>query len=256
MFVHGNGVRILALLTAIAAPACVAADELDVEDGSGEAGEVDEARSAVYTAPGTCTYGPGCNRYTISSPAWLDFDACGVQMSLDVRKNGESGWTNVKKATRSEDGGSFVSLGAHITDYTAYSISAVRWQLVGSAGCKFQTSAWPKVTRKIYPTGTADKAYYLNLNPGYPLETELCTGTNLPVTPTTTISPVQIVPGLTLTQNRVGIGPHPTGEYAPYCYFAPNSSQMFSHADIADNAPLFPGSSDRIATIAVFGLDL
>ena len=65
-----------------------------------------------------------------------------------------------------------------------------------------------------------------------------------------------LFPGLTLTQNRVGIGPHPTGEYAPYCYFAPNSSQMFSHADIADNAPLFPGSSDRVATIAVFGLDL
>ncbi len=107
----------------------------------GEAGEIDEARSALYTAPGTCT--------------------------------------------------GFVSSGAHITDYTAHSISAVRWQL-----------------------------------------------------------------GLTLTQYRAGIGPHPNGENAPSCYFAPVPSQMFSLADIADNAPLFPGSSDRVATIAVFGLDL
>lgn len=255
MFVHGNGVRILALLTAIAAPACVAADDLDVEDGSGEAGEVDEARSALYTAPGTCTYGAGCNRYTISSPGWADYDGCGVRMSLDVRKNGESVWTNVKNATRSADGPGFVSSGAHITDYTAHSISAVRWQLVGPAGCRFRTDLWPRVTRKIYPTGAADKAYYLNLNPGNTEETQLCNGT-MPAFPTTTISPVQLVPGLTLTQYRAGIGPHPNGENAPSCYFAPVPSQVFSHADIADNAPLFPGSSDRIATIAVFGLDL
>lgn len=252
--------RLAVVSLALGLGACGSAEDFasdgEVEDMVDVDGAVQEAEGALWTAQGSCVYdGISCFKYHVGFPNSSN-PGCLTEMFLDVKKNGQSAWTNIKSASAA-DGANWHILASHIDDYTAYSIQDIRLRVRGSAGCNF--SSWidtsPRV-RKTSLSGVTSIFAVSNLN--YPnTYSPACNTTGSAILDTSLTpesaaghNPIVDVPGVNLTVDRIGLDPKP-GVGNPCTFQGGNDFVCFL---IGANAPLVNGS--RQATFAVYGFNL
>ncbi len=249
---------VLALSLLAALPGCAApTDGADGDDPSiaadDDEGMVEEAESTLYTAPGSCTYdGTSCFRYNITFPT-TSGASCLTKVFLDVKKNGESTWTNVKTSTPA-DGNNWQNQGRTIGDYTAHSIQSIRVRFRGSDNCR--PSPWmssPVVSKE--GSGISDIVYAVS-NPSYPASALLadCNVTGATIQESSTVpetvggvQPLTDIPGMTLTADRSGLT-YVTG-WGAGCKYQ-GGDDLVNWA-ISPSAPLT--ADGRQATFAIHG---
>ncbi len=233
----------LALLGALAG--CVSTESSDPEDDNAASNEnVGEgAQSALYTAPGSCTYdGTTCFKWEIYFSD-TGGAGCVTDVYLDVKKNGESWWTNVKHSTPADPG--FIKTGREISGYTAQSIHAIRYRRMGPPNCAISYSATSPWMKK---SGTnLTKVAYAVRNPSYPGSgPTACNVTGVAILNSTVfpdlggnqVPLVPVDPPMSLFTDRTGyLGTYSGGQ----CYYAGDNFQSYQMGSTGEAVEIIRG---------------